>query len=280
MQSSAKPEWESPFQDQPQSPTKPEIPSSRIPLPARPFLRRDQSVPSSQQILSVPPPPPPPLPQQKYVNNDPTINTDPLSFGHLKRLVNDMPTAEPAPYAFTYADTASFHEELEEWFTYSKEEQTMMLTVWRSFTKLWEEYQFTSLSEQEDYREADTDWTNATESKRIDFLKSLKAEIQQHDKAKKVQGLEALTYIAVGCWHETAGAEVEKGPELSSNEIRNSHPSHNNSFTEQANSQLSWIKTNIKLITTMEILQPVFEMLVQLCQEDRWYSHQYVHHIG
>ena len=277
MQRSTKLDLESSFLDRPQSSTKPEFPSSKIPLPTRPLLRRDQSVPTSQQIPFMPPPPPPSLPQQQHVNNDPTINTNSLSFGQLKRLVSDMPTAEPAPYAFRYTDTASFREELEEWFTYSKEEQRMMLTVWKSFAKVWEEYQFTLLGKQITYEEGDIDWIIATEPIKIDFLKNLKAGLQQHDRAQRVQYLEALAYVAVGCWYETAGAKVEEGPDLSSDDIRDGHLPHSSSSDQQTDSQVSWIKMNMKLISSNGVLQPVFEMLVQLCQDERWVLFHHVH---
>ena len=274
MQSSTNLDLGSSSQDRPQNLVKPELPPSKIPLPARPLLRRDQSVPTSQQVPSVPPPPPPSLPQQEHGNSDSNVTNNPLSLGQLRRLVNDMSTAEPAPYAFTYTDTASFREELEEWFTYSKEEQTMMLTVWKSFAKAWEAYQLTLLGENTLYEEGNIDWVTAIESTKIDFLKTLKVGLQQHDRAQQVHYLEALTYVAVGCWYETARVE---GQDLLSNNIRNGHLSHSNSYSQQAYSQISWIKMNIKLISSNEILQPVFDMLVQLCQEERLVSLYYVH---
>ena len=253
-----------------QDSVKPVVPVSRLSLPPRPPLRRDQSAPASQQVLSAPPLPPSYPSQQQHFNNETVNNTDPLSFGQLKRLVNDMPTAEAAPYAFTYADTASFREELEEWFTYGKDEQTMLLTTWTSFTKVWEAFQAALVEERSAYEEASVSWVEANDSTRANFIKSLAKGLRQHDALERMQYLEALTYVGLGSWYETAGIEVGKNYQPTFTDPGEGCSSQDGSCSVRAQSQLNWIKMNVKTITSCGTVQPVMDLLVDLCQQERY----------
>jgi hypothetical protein len=95
-------------------------------LPGRPGLQRGNSVPTPAPQHLPPPAPPPDAPQ-----------TDSLSQSQLQSLIRGIPKVEPAPYAFKYDDASLFEEELEEWFSYSVEEQAMLLKAQASFALEW-----------------------------------------------------------------------------------------------------------------------------------------------
>ena len=257
---------------------KPELSASKHSLPTRPPLKRDQSIPASQHNPFVPLL----LPsasaqqqqqqqQQQHINNDPVNSIDPLSLGQIKRLVNDISMAEPAPYAFTYSDTASFREELEEWFTYDKAEQEMLLATWTSFSKLWGAFQKTLKSESIADAELNSDWVESTDLVRFRFIEDLMKGLQQHDIEERLQHIEALTYIALGSWHETAGLELEKDHKLLFTESDNKYLSQDEGDCTYAQSQLYWITMNMKFIASCGIVQSVMDLLFEICQQERYW---------
>ncbi|TVY25608.1 Factor arrest protein [Lachnellula hyalina] len=103
-------------------------PPTSVPM-ARPQLQRNQPQPPPPHQ-----PPPPPSPQQ--VGNP----NDSLSLMQLRRIVTDFPKAEAAPFAFTYADTASFEEEIDEWFSYNEAEYKRLLRANDTFVRRWKKF--------------------------------------------------------------------------------------------------------------------------------------------
>ncbi|KAF1970188.1 N1221-domain-containing protein [Bimuria novae-zelandiae CBS 107.79] len=159
----------------------------RAPLPARPGLRRENSVPLPAP-LHLPPPAPPAPPPEATQDGDGLLQ--------LRSLVSELPKADPAPYAFAYQDASSFEDELEEWFSYSVEEQANVLKTQTSFAQEWATFHGSSST---------PEWTQATDPQQREFVQYLLAAIEREDAAATLQKLEALLYILLGCWHETAG---------------------------------------------------------------------------
>ena len=230
-----------------------------ISMSTRPNLRRDNSVPAPAP-LHLPPPAPPAPPTE---TNNPT---DSLSLAQLRRLVTNMPTVEPTPYAFVYQDASTFEEELEEWFSYNVEEQAMILKTQSSFAEEWGSYNDLALINGSGYEEGSIDWTKTNAGLREEFIRKLLAGVQQSDPKARLKNLEAIVYLLLGCWHETAGLILNQGGNAS--EAENESPSDktttNPSYAKSA-VQLEWIQTNVQLLLHCEGLPIIFDAMRASC---------------
>lgn len=220
--------------------------------PKRPGLHREKSVPVPQQA----PLPAPPLPSQDAENP-----TDSLSLMQLKKLVGDMPKAEQASYAFTYEDTTSFEEEVEELFSYEEEEQSCLLQARSTFDQLWLEHAVTSerLTEQKI-----PGWVTADSDIKTRFLKVLKSEIASNG---AYFALMALVYLALGCWYDTASEQ--------SRTVKHSATSEQDTFAaaekrrfQRASAQVSCMQQNIRLIADVVGPHAIFTALRDACLDD------------
>ena len=178
-------------------PPKP-MPRERMNLPTRPGLRREGSVPAPSQ----PPPAPPPPPMAE----PPPPATDSLSLMQLRTLVKELPRVEPMPYAFTYKDAATLPEEIEEWFAYTTPERANILRAQSCFATEWGVFNNWAFTGDD---ESPLDWNKTSEERRQKFMQRLLDGIKSSEIDKRLEQLEALVYIVLGCWHETAG--LEKG---------------------------------------------------------------------
>jgi hypothetical protein len=66
------------------------------------------------------------------------------------------------------------------------------------------------------YEEGGLDWVRATRQQQSDFVQYLLGAIGRSDPVPRLKKLEALVYILLGCWHESAGlgsteAESDEG---------------------------------------------------------------------
>ncbi|KAL5118807.1 Factor arrest protein 11 [Pleosporales sp. CAS-2024a] len=215
-------------------------------LPARPGLKRGSSIPTPAPLHLPPPAPPAPL--------DPP----PDALAQLQTLVQGLPKADPAPYAFKYDDASSFAEEMEEWFSYAVEEQAMLLKAQASFALEWS--MFNGLNDTS-YEEGGLDWIHAAVSQQKDFLNHLLHGLTQTDPAQRLKMLEALVYILLGCWHETAGlAVVDADSAMDSGRTSRAEPGRSTLY-EHAGQQTALIKRNVHLLIDSEGLQAVVNVL-------------------
>jgi hypothetical protein len=229
-------------------------------LPARPGLQRGNSVPTQPPTLP-PPAPPPDTPQN-----------DSLSLSQLQNLVRGMPKVESAPYAFTYNDAASFEEELEEWFSYAVEEQAMLLKTQASFALEWSAFHgLNDASNGED----GLDWAAATESQHKDFVQHLLGGLKEADPALRLKKLEALVYVLLGCWHETAGLldpsePLQDGATTSRPESRADNA--RSTAYEKSGKQASLIRRNVHLLADCNGIQSIVgtlrSSLLRACGEE------------
>lgn len=158
------------------------LPSTQINLSARPSLRRETSVPAP----SLPPPPPPSQP-------------DSLTLTQLRSLVKELPREEVQPYAFTYSDAATLPEEIEEWFSYNTPERANILRAQSCFATEWGGFNNWAFTGDD---ESPLDWNKTTEERRQKFISRLLDGIQGESAADaRLEKLEALVYIVLGCWH-------------------------------------------------------------------------------
>ncbi|KAI4237138.1 MAG: hypothetical protein LQ352_007955 [Teloschistes flavicans] len=219
--------------------------SSPRAAPARPILRREGSTPAP------PSQPPPPTPHQQQP-------TDSLSLLQLRRLVTDLPKLEPQAYAYEHADTRSFPEEVEEWFSYSGEERSMLLKTKQTFEKRWRKVHGLS----------GTSWIDSKEAEREEFVHGIVEDIKQQKKTAK--GVRCLAYVAMGCWGETAGLvhgtvqDHEKdGPEQ---DQRGRSPT---SQHPQSTMQIEWIRRGCELLADCGALQSVFDLIRLICESEQ-----------
>ncbi|KAF2660835.1 protein required for hyphal anastomosis [Lophiostoma macrostomum CBS 122681] len=226
-------------------------------LPQRPGLRRENSVPTPAP-LHLPPPAPPAPP------SDASQPPDSLSLMQLRRLVDNLPRVEPTPYAFAYEDASSFEDELEEWFSYSVEEQAMILKTHESFVQEWNHF---LLGERNSGRpESDSVYWEAMEaSQQRDFVGNLLRSIKQHDSASRLIGLEALLYIMLGCWHESAGRSAPGNEASPVQQNSGAEDRFEASAYEKSGLQIHSIRTNVQLIVECGGLQNLVDAMRAAC---------------
>ncbi|KAF2491751.1 N1221-domain-containing protein [Lophium mytilinum] len=225
------------------------------PIPPRPNLRRENSVPSPAPLHLPPPAPPAPPP-------DALNTTDSLSLVQLRRLVDNMPRVEPTPYAFTYEDASTFEEELEEWFSYGVEEQAMILKSQSSFAQEWGSYNGLVFIRGSAYEEGNLDWATTSIEQKEEFVQKILAGIKQSDSNARLQNLETIVYLLLGCWYETAGHTLAEGRDDVDEEAdtASKRKSPNNKFP-QSGLQIEWIYKNIQTVLDCGGLQVIFDAL-------------------
>ncbi|KAJ4289825.1 Factor arrest protein 11 [Kalmusia sp. IMI 367209] len=232
----------------------PEGPSA--PLPARPGLRRDNSVPMPAPLHLPPPAPPAPPPEA-------TQPTDSLSLMQLRSLVSELPRVDPTPYAFSYEDASSFEDELEEWFSYTVEEQAMLLKAQASFAQEWGNFHGLNGTP---YEDGSLDWAKVTRQQQSEFVQYLLGEIRQSDSVSRLKKLEALVYILLGCWYESAGL-VSPDFERDGAPSRNAIPSdgHAAGTYEKSGRHVQLIRKNVRLFVDLDGLQVMMRQLRSVC---------------
>jgi hypothetical protein len=221
----------------------------------RPELTRGNSVPTPAPLHLPPPAPPAPPP-------DAPPSDSSLSLSQLQSLVRGLPKVESTPYAFTYDDAPSFEEEMEEWFTYAVEEQAMLLKAQASFALEWSA--FNGMNEMS-YTEGSLDWTQAIPPQRKAFVEHLLEGIRLPDPSLRLKSLEALVYILLGCWHETAGLCFfdNGGSPASESSPRAAH--FPNAAYGKSGQQVELIRQNIKVLVDANGFQTLVNVLQSSC---------------
>ena len=209
----------------------------------RPILRREASAP--------PPPkqPPPPAPSQEESNP-----TDSLSLAQLKRLVSDLPKLEAAAYAYTYEDTRTLPEEVEEWFQYTEEDKQMLMGGKVAFSKKWSQHSSSHGGEA---------WLKTTPGERAKFIDGLLRDLSQLELPEQVKNLESLSYIALGIWHDTAGLEDDT---LESNSVDYEPP---NDRYRKCSEQVRWMHDAAKILHEAGAGQKLYDVMRILLDSDK-----------
>jgi len=216
---------------------------------SRPLLRREVSAPPPPQQ------PPPPAPAQQ--SGDIPGNTDSLSLQQLRRLVTDLPKLEPTAYAYEYADTRSFPEELDEWFQYTEEERYMLLRAKQTFDEKWEQAQATRI----DSTDEALIWTDVDEKARKRFIKEALQALESAEIATRIAGLECISYIALGAWAHTAGLEAGRG--------ENELGVGNEDSYARSRVQLRWIRHDVGLLSDAGAVQRLLDTLHKVSESEQ-----------
>jgi hypothetical protein len=200
----------------------------------RPQLQRNQPQPPPPHQ-----PPPPPAPQQ--IGNP----TDSLSLMQLRRIVTEFPRIEPIAYAFKYADTASYEEEIEEWFSYNDAEFTRLRNAQETFERRWKKFETRS-------------WGTADKDTQEAFIKREITGLQATDPRRRCKSLQTLLHISLGVWDETAGLETSTpdsaGPESNTE-------GKAKSWTVATRTQVESIWSGVQLITTCGGVSQIYDLM-------------------
>ncbi|KUJ11508.1 pheromone-dependent cell cycle arrest protein-like protein Far11 [Mollisia scopiformis] len=158
----------------------PQQPSS-TPM-GRPQLQRNQPQPPPPHQ-----PPPPPAPQAGNPN-------DSLSLMQLRRIVTEFPKIDPTSYAFTYADSSSFEEEVDEWFSYNDAEYKRLQRAQDTFERRWQKF-------------SSKPWLETDEAEQQKFIEREVNGLLATDLRRRCKSLQTILHIILGVWDETAGVK-------------------------------------------------------------------------
>jgi N1221-like protein len=203
------------------------------PSAGRPQLQRNQPQPPPPHQ-----PPPPPDPQQQLIGNP----NDSLSLMQLRRIVTEFPRIEPIAYAFTYADTASYEEEVDEWFSYNESEYARLRTAKNTFSRRWKKFDVRG-------------WADADGDTREAFTQREITGLQATDLRRRCKSLQTLLHISLGVWDESAGIERAvsdtNGPGTGDTKARSA----------ATKSQIEAIQDGVRLITESGGVSHVYELM-------------------
>lgn len=219
----------------------------KMPLPSRPQMRRNQSLPPPPQQSPLPPP-----------DEQPATQNDSLSLAQLRRIITDMPKPEARAYDFTYHDADCIASELEEWFSYAGEEQTVLLGHHEVFTRHLQDF----LKRTQSTSSQDVKWKDVQATARQEFvLEELKGLKSRHTRDQRAS-LQSLLYIVFGVWMELDIAEDASGSgPLTSYAVGLGE--------ERACGHLDAIQHGVHLILDCDGVQPVYDRLRDACLREQ-----------
>ncbi|KAJ5564034.1 hypothetical protein N7513_000276 [Penicillium frequentans] len=193
----------------------------------RPELRRDNPV-------APPPPlqPPPPAPVQQNAEQA----TDSLSLAQLRRLVQEMPKVEQPAYAFEYADSQAFPEELDEWFQYNDFDRVMLKGMKMTFDRQWSIF-----CRNHNSQALDLSWVDASDNQRRKFMIQSLDKLQYPEISVRIEALENICYAVTGVWGLTAGRPTPDYPTNPDTKTAAESP-------RSKSLQIEWIEKNVSLI--------------------------------
>jgi hypothetical protein len=163
----------------------------------------------------------------------------------LRRLVTEFPRIEPIAYTFTYADTASYEEEIEEWFSYADAEFTRLRNAQETFERRWKKFETRS-------------WSVADQDTQEAFLKREIIGLQATDLRRRCKSLQTLLHISLGVWDETAGVENSV---VDSSEPDVGAKGNTKGKTVATKTQVEFVRKGVVLITECGGVSQIYELL-------------------
>jgi hypothetical protein len=162
----------------------------------------------------------------------------------LRRIVTEFPRIEPVAYAFTYADTDTYEQELDEWFTYSEIERLRLQAARQTFERRWKKFEGRS-------------WTDVVTERQAAFMRREVAGLQSSNLNRRLKSLQTLLHVALGVWDETAGTHDPTGIDS------NSSPTgeQKRRKTSATASQIEGIKHGVRLLTECGAIYHVFDLM-------------------
>jgi len=158
----------------------------------RPILRREGSAPP-------PPPQQPPPPAPSSQGDGLGEPTDSLNLAQLRTLVTNFHKQEPTAYAYEYADTQTFAEELDEWFQYTQEERRNLRNMHIAF-----EREIAAFGSEAKVPTEEWLWSKIGIMHSGNFIERQLDRLKDPNLSVSLRALESIAYISLGAWRETA----------------------------------------------------------------------------
>lgn len=195
----------------------------------RPQLARNQPQP--------PPPhqPPPPPSQQQMVGNP----NDSLSWTQLQKLVTEFPKVDPTSYTFVYSDTATFEEEVDEWFSYNDAEFKRLHRAKDTFHRRWKKC-------------SGKTWVAADREEQLKFVKKEVQGLHASDLRRRCKSLQTLLHIILGVWDENAGKKEE---------LKSIQSGDKKGRTKATPSQLESMNTSVSLLAESGGIEMIYDVM-------------------
>ncbi|KAJ5669339.1 hypothetical protein N7462_010409 [Penicillium macrosclerotiorum] len=197
---------------------------------------------------------PPPAPVQQNAERP----SDSLSLAQLRKLVQEMPKVEQPAYAFEYADSQPFPDELEEWFQYNEFDRVMLMGMKSTFDRQW-----ATFCKQHTPESSEPTWIETSEGLRRDFVVRALEHLQHADVSVRLEALENICYAVTGVWGITAGRVASH--------YHSSPSSQETAETPQSKSlQIAWIVQNVSLVQECSGIPLLVARLDQLFDKNRF----------
>ena len=229
---------------------------TKIRPPSRPQVRRNHSQPSPQQASSS---------SQAAQDEPPATQNDSLSLAELRRLITDMPKQEARAYDFTYDDSSSFSEELDEWFSYAEEEQRVLLGYKTVF-----EQRFDGFSRSHYLSQAEIlKWKQTEPRARKKFIVTEVKALQSSRSEDQRLALQSLAYVVCGAWSEVDDSTGQQQPATPPLAGDTHEQGETNSKEEKAAVHLNAIEDGAMMILECDGLKAVYNLLRDVCFRER-----------
>ena len=167
----------------------------------------------------------------------------------LKKIVTDFPKIDPISYAFTYADTASLEEEVDEWFSYNDAEYRRLNRARDTFERRWKKF-------------AGKSWLETDQEQQDTFVEREAKGLHATDLRRRCKSLQTILHIILGVWDETAGmkpSEVETEATESKEKEGEAQPPK--SKTKATPFQLEHMKLGIALVAKADGIEVLFNVM-------------------
>lgn len=216
----------------------------------RPILRREGSAPPPPPRQ---PPPPAPLTQEDGESWSGVPSGDSLSLAQLRDIVSHIPKLEPKAYAYSFTETRTLAEEIEEWFQYTEEDKAFLFLAQEHFGDAVTE--FNAARGQQDTK---TSWQDFSIEAKKDFVSLLLQIVHTDDIEAGEHALLALSYLSMGAWVELG----DQPQEPSEDEKKDFEPP--NDKYKRFIPQLNAIKETTPLLCETDVVACMFSHLREL----------------
>lgn len=178
-------------------------------------------------------------------------------------MVTEFPKIDSTLYAFTYSDTATFEEEVDEWFSYNDAEFKRLHRAKATFERRWKKF-------------ARKPWLEVDREQHEKFVKREFNDLRDTDLRRRCKGSQTILHIILGVWNETAGMKTAQADELKGTEETEEHKTkadaeeatQTKSKTKATEPQLEHMKAAILLVAEAggvallyQVMQDAFKCL-------------------
>lgn len=139
-------------------------------------------------------------------------------------------------------------DEIEEYFSYSEEEQARLMKAQEVFEERWRPFD-----------KEDVGWEKASHDLQKQFLEDVMPDLISQERTKLTSAMLCLLYLALGCWAETARCKERRSKVAESLQEENSEP------CDADEEQLLAIKRNVRTMIEVMGLSMLFDSVCTAC---------------